>query len=68
LVFNAGGQKEIIEDGVNGYRWNLVSELLNKTNGLIKNKGSLRILSAKARQSSAFYSYDKFEKEIYGLL
>lgn len=68
LVFNAGGQKEIVEDGVNGYHWNSINELLKKTAVLIKGKGNLRTVSAKARERAAFFSYDRFEKEILSLV
>lgn len=68
LVFNAGGQKEIVEGGVNGYCWNSINELLSKTVELIKGRGNLRILSAKARQRASFFSYERFEKEISGLI
>lgn len=68
LVFNAGGQKEIVEDGINGYRWNSTNELLKKTAELIKDKGNLRLLSAEARQRSSFFGYDRFEKEISSLI
>jgi glycosyltransferase involved in cell wall biosynthesis len=64
LVFGAGGQKEIVEDGINGFHWSSTNELLNKTAALIKNKGSLRVFSAKARQRSAVFGYEIFEKEI----
>jgi glycosyltransferase involved in cell wall biosynthesis len=64
LVFGAGGQKEIVEDGINGFHWSSINELLNKTAGLIRNKGSLRVFSAKARERSAFFNYERFEKEI----
>ena len=36
VVFNAGGQKEIVEDNINGFLWNTLSELEEKTLLLIR--------------------------------
>jgi glycosyltransferase involved in cell wall biosynthesis len=68
LVFNAGGQKEIVENGVSGITWNSTGELLKLTIKLIEEKGSIRMFSQKARQRSTFFSYERFEKEISSLI
>lgn len=68
LVFEAGGQKEIIEDEISGFCWNTTNELLSKTEKLIKDKGKLRTVSEKARVRSAFFSYDRFEKNILSII
>jgi glycosyltransferase involved in cell wall biosynthesis len=68
LVFNGGGQKEIVEDGKSGFLWSEPSELLNKTKKLIVAKRNMRLISQNARQRSSFFSYERFEKEILSII
>lgn len=68
LVFNAGGQKEIIENGVSGFLWNSINELITATFKLMEDKGKLRAFSKQAHQRSAFFGYDRFEKGIISLI
>lgn len=68
LVFNAGGQKEIVENGASGITWESPEELVKKTVGLIQEKGKLKELSLKARQRSSYFSYNRFESEITKLI
>ncbi len=68
LVYNAGGQKEIIKNGVSGYLWNSVNELVKITSELIKNKSHLVKLSKEARLRSENFSQDLFEKNVSNLI
>lgn len=68
FVFNAGGHKEIVKDGINGYLWRTTSELLKSTKGWFKNKNLYRKISLNALESSKKYSYEIFQKEIINLL
>lgn len=68
IVFGAGGHKEIVTDAKDGYLWNTVSELLKKTEKLIKEKGLLKKISAEARNKSKIYGYERFEKEMFEII
>lgn len=68
VVINAGGQKEIVEDGKNGYLWDNLSELKNKTLKLINNEEVLKKLSIEAEKRAEFFSENRFCKEITNLI
>ncbi|MBU1930893.1 glycosyltransferase family 4 protein [Candidatus Micrarchaeota archaeon] len=68
LVYNAGGHKEIITDGSNGFLWNSSTQLFKKTKELISDKSLLTKISRFAKQESKKYSYEKFEKEVAELV
>lgn len=64
VVISAGGQKEIVEDGVNGFTWSSEEEFKEKTMNLIKSKNLLDQMSAKAIIRSKDFTYDSFAKKI----
>ena len=70
IVFGAGGQLDIINDGINGYLWKSENELVEKSVNLIENSELLRKISNKAVEYAQQYSCNKFneklEKIIYG--
>ena len=68
VVLASGGHKEIVADGQNGFLWKRTTELLNKTEKLISEKGLFRKISAEAIKSSRVYDDARFEKEIWDLL
>ena len=68
LVFAAGGYKEIVEDGVNGWLWDSKGDLKFKTKKLIENSKSLREMSAAAKSSAQRFEYERFDKEVLALL
>lgn len=65
IVFNGGGHKEIVKDGENGFLWNDINELVEKTKTLIEKKMNL---SKNAVLSSKKYSYEEFRKNIAEVL
>jgi glycosyltransferase involved in cell wall biosynthesis len=65
LIYEAGGHKEIITDGVNGYLWHNVHELIKKTNDVLNSKVKF---AKSAVSSSEHYSYDEFGKNITKIL
>jgi len=67
LVHNAGGHKEIVEEG-NGYLWDTEDDLIEKTQKLILNDKKMKYLSINAIKSSKKYSYDRFKKEFLSLI
>jgi len=68
IVYNAGGYKEIVKDGENGFLWDKTSNLVTKTSDLIRNKKTLNAVSKSARESSSFYGYERFKNEVGKLI
>lgn len=64
VVIDAGGQKEIVEDGKNGFLWKNYEELSEKTHKLISDEKLLGKLSDAAKRSSQKFSVDRFCDEI----
>lgn len=64
VVFNAGGQKEIVTDSKNGYLWNTEKELIDKTILLSKDAKLLNMLSERARESARNYSSEIFYEKL----
>ncbi|OGH24746.1 MAG: hypothetical protein A3B47_00500 [Candidatus Levybacteria bacterium RIFCSPLOWO2_01_FULL_39_24] len=68
VVFNAGGQKEIVEDNKSGYLCNGMEDFIVKTNGLIGNEDLLRRMSLESIKRSDVFSLDKFCSSLKTLL
>lgn len=62
VVINKAGQKEIVDEGVNGYKWDSLEDLIEKTESIIKSN-DLSSLSKEARKKAHNYSIESFEKE-----
>lgn len=67
LVFDAGGHREIVNNE-NGYLWNNIDELVDKTNFIVSNKLIWRNLSSRAILDSKKFSYAKFRENITKIL
>lgn len=68
IVFNAGGQREIVEDGINGYFWNTLKDLVKKTNNLIKDEKLWKEVSENAIKRSEAFSGDRFCKTLKDII
>ena len=68
IVINAGGQKEIVTENKNGFLWNSLEELKNKTSELINNQNLLSKLSKQAKEDAKKFSKERFCKEINNLV
>lgn len=64
VVIDAGGQKEIVEEGSSGFLWDSIDELIEKTKKLIENEKLLKKMSENARKRSARFAGDRFCKEL----
>ncbi len=64
VVFNAGGQREIIKNEENGLLWHTVEELQQKTQQLIENGIFWKRLSVGAKKQAETYSERKFCEKI----
>jgi len=67
LVYNAGGHKEIVIDGENGYLWKK-GMLIRLTERLIKNKVTIQLLVNNAINDSKKFGYDRFKKDFIEVL
>ena len=68
IAYNAGGHKEIIANGENGFLWKETRQLLANTEKLIKSRGFMKDLSRRARKDSRVYEYDRFSAEIKAII
>lgn len=68
LIFKAGGHKEIVEEGVNGFLWEKEEELVKKTIELTDDEKQLKLISQNARKSVQKYSYENFKKQFLALI
>lgn len=68
MLFFAGGHKEIIEDGKNGFLWHTTGELIRKTKRAISDRNTLKDISKAAEESAGRFSYEKFSQEVLKLL
>lgn len=64
VVYNAGGYKEIIDNGKNGFLWQNGKELIDITKKLIKESGVLGKISKEAVQTSKKYGYEEFKRKV----
>lgn len=68
FLYNAGGHKEIVSDGKDGYLWGKESQLLSKTINLVDNYKLTQTLVRNAKKKAKKFSYESFEKGIRKLL
>lgn len=64
VVINAGGQREIVDDGKNGFLWNKTEELLEKTELLIKEGDLLKKMSLEAIEKAKVFNQEKYRQKI----
>ncbi len=67
LVYDAGGQKSIVEDGVSGFVWARVEELVSITEKVIS-QGLIVKIAKEAQKRAERYSYANFERNVRGIL
>lgn len=68
VVINAGGQKEIVEDGKTGFLWDTLDELQGKTRLLMSDAKRMIQMSEAAKQRAKSFTKLGFCKAIYELL
>lgn len=64
VVYNGGGQNEIVEEGKSGYLWDSEEELIKKSIKLIKDKTLLSNLAKGARDRAMDFSPEKFYEKL----
>ena len=68
LIFDAGGHREIVSEGENGFLWINTKTLLRATQEIAKNKQLQVNLSKNALISSKVYEYERFEALVLEIL
>lgn len=68
VVINAGGQKEIVKDGLSGFLWNSLSELQEKTLLLTRENVILEKMSKLASKRARGFTGTRFCEEIRRLI
>lgn len=68
VVINAGGQKEIVNDGKNGFLWNTLDELIDKTKILIRDQNLWNRMSNEARKRAKFFAGSRFCSDLRKIL
>lgn len=68
VVTNLGGHKDIVNNGNDGFLWDTTEELIEITQGLIKNTDKLKEISQKAIEKSKMFSTDIFYEKIDSLV
>lgn len=64
IVFSAGGHKETVADGINGFLWKQKRQLLSKTKKLINDKKLLRKFALRAKEDSKIYEKERFDAQV----
>jgi len=68
VVFNAGGQKEIVRENYNGLLWNTEEELMLKTLDLINHTDKRTLFAKQAKESSKTYRKEHFCSELHNII
>jgi glycosyltransferase involved in cell wall biosynthesis len=64
IVFQAGGQLEIVEAGQSGYFWQTEDELIQKTINIVQDIDQLSWMSQNAIVRSQLFSSDRFKRNV----
>ncbi len=64
IVINAGGQKEIVDVGKNGFLWETEKDLIDKTLSIVNDENLRKKLSIEANKKAINFSNEKFCKKI----
>lgn len=68
IVFAAGGYKEIIKEGENGFFWEKTGQLISITKKLLADKKLERSFSSNAKRDSQRFASERFEEEILKII
>ena len=68
VVVNAGGQKEIVRDGENGYLWDSEEELLRKTKKLIGDKNLRMDMRSDPQAVEKQFGIERFCREFHKIV
>ncbi len=67
IVIDGGGQREIVENNVNGFRFSTIKELLFYTQNVISDESLRRKIALSAFQSSHQFNFEIFKQRVFEL-
>lgn len=68
IVYRAGGQEEIIQDGLNGFFWTSTAELVDRTLSLLNDDQQSAKISKAATERSYEFGKDRFAEKLLALV
>jgi len=68
IIYNAGGHKEIVESGENGYLWSRIEDLISISKDMMDDSKLLKEISQRTKKDALKYSYERFKGEILSLI
>lgn len=68
VVISKGGIPEIVDNGVNGYLWETIDELVSKTKNIINNPDTLKLMSQQSILNCQQFSKNNFEKKLLSII
>lgn len=68
VVVSKGGIPEIVNNGVNGFLWQTIDELVSKTQKLIDNPENYKLMSQQSLINCQQFSKDNFEKQLISII
>jgi glycosyltransferase involved in cell wall biosynthesis len=68
VVIDKGGIPEIIDNGVNGFLWRSLNQLISKTQKLIDNPEMLKLMSQQSLINCQQFSKENFEKKLLTII
>ncbi len=68
LVFSAGGHKEVVIEGENGFLWKTVGQVIKKTQKIIDGRILHKSIAKGSTESSRKYGYERFRTSIEKIL
>lgn len=68
VVIEAGGQREIVDDGENGFLWKTIEECMEKTERLVSDSRLWENLSKQAAKKAAIFGKTRFCEKIGELI
>jgi glycosyltransferase involved in cell wall biosynthesis len=68
VIFDAGGYREIVQDGVNGFLWSQQMKIIKLSERLIASPSFLRKIAIAAHERAKSFSYEMFSKKVLEIL
>ena len=68
VVVEQGGIPEIVDNGVSGFLWKTIDELVVKTQKLIDDPEILKLMSQQSLINCQQFSKANFEKKLMGII
>lgn len=68
VVINKGGQKEIMQNGLQSYLWNTTDECVTKTAELIANPNQLQNVQLMAQERAQQFNQEHFEQQVLAMV